>query len=213
MKCFIQIPIVIIAVHWCCEVKCKPFVRKKHIHKTFHLGFGPLPPKHFSLVFEKFAPFGPYEIKHEIKKRQIAPPVTNEVLAVKDDPLKIPMTHLLEKTEVKEVEKLPAEVLITSVVEPLEPEAVVPPGPPPVIKEVAPVVKEEKPVVVKEEIPPVVKEEIPPVVKEEPPPNFFVKSSRFVLYFGSMMLQMLSRFVNGEINLNSPLPPPLPGIQ
>ncbi|CAH2267001.1 jg6700 [Pararge aegeria aegeria] len=318
-----------------------------------------MPPKHLSLEFEKFTPFGTYEFKHTIKKRQIArselPPAANEVIALADDPLKIPITPLLDKIEVKEGEKLPAEVLITSVVEPFEPgkpisfllpvdsevvikpavkdvatpipfnvdapvdlepriqpevvaplpnaivnitpkpigipppqeikllesdvdlntpiestippippvmpipegkpipleespvispvinsipiapfvytnikgipfyipagniipfitpgavpipEAIVPPSPPPVIKEIP---------VVKEEIPVVVKEEVPPVVKEEPPPNFFVKSSRFVLYFGSMMLQMLSRFVNGQANLSQiPLPPPFPGLQ
>lgn len=343
-----------------------------------------------SLAWEKVTPFGAFEFKHTIEKRQIAqelpPPILNEVKPEEDVPLKVPM---LEKVDGKEEEK-PAEVLITSVVEPLEPgkqisfllpvdsEVVItpavknvapavplalenplggepetkpeivplPPGvvditpkpvefpPPPevkpvehvelstpiestvppillmpneepksqiiapevqnvnppvvrpvinsipiipflytningvpfytpasnvipfitpaavpipetalplvppskeippvvkeeipvivkekipiVVKEVTPVVvQEEVPVVVKEEIPPVVKEEVlPPVVKEEPPPNFFVKSSRLVLYVGSMMLQMLSRLVNGQVNFNQiPLPPPIPGLQ
>ncbi|CAH0713294.1 unnamed protein product, partial [Brenthis ino] len=61
---------------------------------------------------------------------------------------------------------------------------------------------------------------VPPVVKEEPPvviqdtPNFLVKGSRFVLYFGSMMLQMLSQLVNGRVNLNQPIEVPLfTGVQ
>lgn len=57
------------------------------------------------------------------------------------------------------------------------------------------------------EKPPIVKEEIP-VVREEAP-NFLVKGSRFVLYFGSMMLQMLSQLVNGQINLSQPIDIPV----
>ena len=71
----------------------------------------------------------------------------------------------------------------------LPPEAIPPPLPP-------------------SEIPPIVKEDIP--INREDSPNLLVKGSRFVLYFGSMMLQMLSQLVNGHINLNQPIDIPMP---
>ncbi|CAG9563951.1 unnamed protein product [Danaus chrysippus] len=59
---------------------------------------------------------------------------------------------------------------------------------------------------------------LPPVIKEDPPPkkenpNFFVKGSRLVLYVGSMMLQMLSKFVNGGFNINEIPIPIIPEVQ
>lgn len=59
---------------------------------------------------------------------------------------------------------------------------------------------------------------LPPVIKEDPPPkaetpNIFVKGSRLVLFVGSMMLQMLSKFVNGGFNINQIPIPIIPEVQ
>ncbi|XP_050352222.1 uncharacterized protein LOC126774730 [Nymphalis io] len=325
MNFSIQVSIVILTIQ-CCEIVCRPHYQlNKGIQKSFHFEIIPLPFKHFSFVWEKIIPFGKFELKHDIHKRQITEaeisPISNEIPVVPNEELnKIPPNEVLDKKE----ENLTPEVIITSIIKPVEkgkslsfvlpvesevvispaekggdiikqsssevliteevipkPEEAVPqPGPiveinpkpveipppvepHPVVKNVvlgtpiestvppfnsAPVVQNSKepiislvpsklPVIpllhtdiskiplsgilptpsavpVPEVIispppppPPPVKE--PPVVKEETP-NFFVKGSRFVLYFGSMMLQMLSQLVNGRLNLNQPLPAVLP---
>lgn len=88
----------------------------------------------------------------------------------------------------------------------------IPPPPPPSIPPPPPPPSIPPPLPPQPPVPPVIKEEPPVVIQETP--NFLVKGSRFVLYFGSMMLQMLSQLVNGRVNLNQPIEVPLfTGVQ
>ncbi|CAH2089599.1 unnamed protein product [Euphydryas editha] len=302
---------IYILIIQCCEIVCRPHYQLKNIHKRFQFEIIPLSFKDFTVLFEKITPFGKYEFKHDIHKRQIAEseisPVTNEIPLGNTPIEEIPKVPEEETSDIKENDLTP-KVIITSVITPvtkandekqstaevLISEEVIPkseevppidppldpiieitpkpveiPPPPepkpvknvvistPVVSTVPPIIpvavsqnsngpiifpvidKEPDtpllhtninriplgglpypapvPVPVPEIIapipspPPPPKKE-PPVVKEETP-NFFIKGSRFVLYFGSMMLQMLTQLVNGRINLNQPLPAVLPEIQ
>ncbi|XP_046970526.1 repetitive proline-rich cell wall protein 2-like [Vanessa cardui] len=319
MNFLTQVSIVILTIQ-CCEIVCRPHHQFKHgIQKSFHFEIIPVPFKQFSFVLEKIIPFGKFELKHDIHKRQIVEseisPISNEIPVANvaiEEINKTPPIEILDKKE----EKLVPEVIITTIIKPVEeakveesevvitpekegdiikqssevliteeiipkPVEVVPqPGPvieitpkplevPPPVEQpvvqnvvvstpiestvpplsnvnfISPVLNKipvipilhtdiskiplsgisypiPSPVPVPEVIispppppPPPVKEppvKEPPVVKEETP-NIFVKGSRFVLYFGSMMLQMLSQLVNGRINLNQPLPAVLPELQ
>lgn len=310
---------------------CRPHYQLKKNHKRFDFELIPVPFKDVTFLFGKMTPFGKFEFKHDIHKRQIVEseisPVTNEI------PARIPTEEISKTPEGEVLDKkekdLSPEVIISSVINPVEneksfpvvlpvesnvlmppatngnnikqstaevliteeiipkPDDISPPEPsirpiieitpkpvdiplPPISKPVKnvvistpvestvppiisiPVFQNSKgpvifpvigkvpdtpllhtditqiplggmaypapvPIPVPDVIvpppiqsPPPIKE--PPVVKEETP-NFFVKGSRFVLYFGSMMLQMLTQLVNGRINLNQPLPAVLPEIQ
>nr|XP_026494448.1 calphotin-like [Vanessa tameamea] len=318
MNFLIQVSIVILTIQ-CCEIVCRPHYQYKHgLQKSFHFEIIPLSLKQFSFVLEKIIPFGKFELKHDIHKRQIIDseisPISNEIPVANvaiEEINKTPAIEILDKKE----ENLTPEVIITSIIKPVEDSKAFPeelevvitpaekggdivkqssgevliteeiiPKPVEVVLQPSPVIEitpkplevpppVEQPVVqnvvvstpiestvpplsnvpiispvlnkipvipilhtdiskiplsgisyptpspfpVPEVIispppppPPPVKE--PPVVKEETP-NIFVKGSRFVLYFGSMMLQMLSQLVNGRINLNQPLPAVLPEIQ
>lgn len=310
---------------------CRPHYQLKKIHKRFDFEIIPVPFTDVTFLFEKITPFGKFEFKHDIHKRQIVEseisPVTNEIPVGTpiEEISNVPEGEVLDKEE----KDLSPEVIISSVIKPFEnekpssivlpvesevlitpatkgndikqstaevliteevipkPDDISKPEPsirpimeitpkpveiplPPIhqpVKNVVistpvestvppiisiPVFQNSKgpvifpvidkvphtpllhtditqiplggmvnpapvPVPVPEVIvpppiqpPPPIKE--PPVVKEETP-NFFVKGSRFVLYFGSMMLQMLTQLVNGRINLNQPLPAVLPEIQ
>lgn len=310
---------------------CRPHYQLKKIHKRFDFEIIPVPFKDVTFSFEKITPFGKFEFKHDIHKRQTVDseisPVTNEI------PVGTPIQEIsnVPEGEVLDTEEkdLSPEVIISSVIKPVEnekpfsivlpvesevlitpatkgndikqstaevliteevipkpddiskPETSIRPimeiTPKPVEIPLPPIPKPVKNVVintpVESTVPPIISIPIfqnskgpvifpvidkvpdtpllhtditqiplggmaypapvpvpvpevivpppiqtpppikePPVVKEETP-NFFVKGSRFVLYFGSMMLQMLTQLVNGRINLNQPLPAVLPEIQ
>ncbi|XP_032519798.2 SET-binding protein-like isoform X2 [Danaus plexippus] len=205
MKFYVQIVtlLMINTVEWFGEVQCKPH---GHVRKIINIERKKLPLKHVSLSLQKLTPFGKFEFKHVINKRQAEVPqvIEKEVSGGTIDAI----------TEAKEI---PVEthsepdVIITSIIKPIDNEPVAVPVP-----EILPV--ELPPPQLLPPPPPPPLPPLPPVIKEDPPPkaetpNIFVKGSRLVLFVGSMMLQMLSKFVNGGFNINQIPIPIIPEVQ